>query len=325
MSFINDYSNILNFVETKINVINTLSRTDAALVAGMAQLLNGRNNPPSNMAALLAYLQTQEIEVTTDSLVKEVTLLLGASMGSKNTVWRRAEFLADGDFTVPNNIAGDSVFITMWAGGGSGAVGYIVAGTINLFGASSGGFVTRETYACAAGDVIPVVVGLGGAGVSRNSGGITSGNDGEDSSFGTLTVKGGKKGNELLVTSVPKSSYGNCGLYLPTVTTSTGAFGTTADIILSAGSEAGYIGGANARAVNGAITAYAGGGAAGPAGNGEDAKALVDSPGGSFDAPNNSGAATGSAAVIYLSGGPKLVSSGNGGSGKVIVEWQEFA
>lgn len=325
MSSINDFSNIVSYVETKINIINTLTNTEAALVAGMAQFLNGRNNPPSNMAALLAYLQLQENDVNNDSLVKEVTLLLGASFGSKNTVWRKAEFTADSNFTVPNNIAGDSVFVTMWAGGGSGAVGYIVAGTINLFGASSGGFVTREPYACAAGDIIPVVVGLGGAGVSRNTGGITPGNDGEDSSFGTLTVIGGKRGNELLVTSVPKSTYGNCGLYLPTVTTTTGAFTTTADIILSAGSPAGYIGGSNARAVDGAITAYTGGGAAGPAGNGEDAKALVDSPGGSFDAPDNSGAATGSAVVIYLTGGPKLVSSGNGGSGKVIVEWQEFA
>jgi hypothetical protein len=67
MSSINDLSNIVSYVETKINVINTLSRTEAALVAGMAQFLSGRNNPPSNMAALLAYLQLQENDVTNDS------------------------------------------------------------------------------------------------------------------------------------------------------------------------------------------------------------------------------------------------------------------
>lgn len=325
MSFIPSYSNIVSFVEQKISVINTLSKTDAALVAAMAQLLNGRNNPPSNMPDLLNYLQIEEAQVNSDSLVKEVTLLLGAAMGSKNTIWKRAEFTADDNFTVPDSIAGDSVFVTMWGGGGSGAVGYIVAGTINLFGASAGGYVERYAYPVTAGDVITVTVGAGGAGVNRNAGGITPGNDGSDSVFGSLVAKGGKKGNELLVTSLPKAAYDNCGLYLPDVTLSTGAFTSTARIINAAGNKAGYIGGANARAVDGAITAYCGGGAAGPAGAGEDAKALVNSPGGSFDAAANSGAGTGSAAVIYLSGGPKLVSSGNGGDGKVIVEWQEFA
>ena len=195
MSFINSYDEIKAQIEERIDNIDGLSATDAALVAAAAQLLNGRNQSIANMQALLTYLQNRQDGVDDDTTVKDIVLLLGASMGSKNVVWRMREFLIDGTFTVPNNIAGGVVYVTGSGGGASGGASGASSGTVNSESGNSGCYIYRQPVNLNAGAAISVVVGAGGAAAVANipTGGnaAAAANPGQASVFGTLTIPGG--------------------------------------------------------------------------------------------------------------------------------------
>lgn len=309
MSFIN-YSNIVGYVEAKINAINTLSANEAALVAAMANLLAGRNNPPSNMLALETYLQGKENLVTDADLVKDVTLLLGASLPSKNTVWRMREFLSSDNFTVPLNIAGGLVYVTGSGGGGSGAARVFAgSGVATISGANSGCYIERRPVQVTAGDIIPVVIGAGGASVSVTSATTTAlaGNAGADSSFGTLIIQGGA-GGSLAQNVFDDTRGGWIGGYL---------FGTAQ--ILPAQNSIAYR--AGRRVQSGLVTAN--GSAAGAFGNGVDGVTALDANATAAAAGDNTGAGGGGAVVERTTGTP-TATSGAGGSGRIVVEWQEF-
>lgn len=318
MSFIDSYTNIIEYIEDKIAVINTLSASDAALVAAMANLLDGRNKPPSNMAALKLYLETKENEVTDSSLVKDVTLLLGAAMPSKNTVWKMREYLTDGTFVVPDNIAGNVVYVTGCGGGGCGGVQQwnpsIGAGGSVLLGGAGGFWGVKVPFAVTAAQVVAVTIGTGGAGVSINNFiASPSLNNGTSSFFGSLAFGGG----------FADSSNGG---FKPErrITTVSGSGDTT---LLEPDSSGLFSSGVTqASIVSGTQFYRAGGGACGLFGSGGNG--ALDTTGDvnvtAQSAPANSGAG-GGAALRYTSGtAPVIVTSGAGGSGRVIVEWQEF-
>lgn len=304
MSFI-DYSNIIGYVEDKINIINTLPANEAALVAAMANLLAGRNNPPSNMLALETYLQGKENLVTDADLVKDVTLLLGASLPSKNTVWKMREFLVNDNFTVPLNIAGDVVYVTGCGGGSSGqAVVNPPAQSGDAIPGWSGCFVDRAPLQVTAGAVIPVTIGTGGAAQSISGGtaavDVSAVASGGDTTFGTLlTIKGGERRRGAW----SPASIGNANT--------------------SGQSSIRFVGGFGAQN-SGFANAKAYGAPAGAFGNAPNGATLLGVNGTATDAPANSGASGASICIQNNTAGALTATSGAGGSGRIIVEWQEF-
>jgi hypothetical protein len=287
-------------------------------VAAAAQLLNGRNQPISNMPILLEYLQDKQDLVADTTTIKEIVLLLGASMGSKNVVWKMQEFLADGTFTVPNNIAGGVVYVTGSGGGGSGGVqqwspAQGASGSV-LLGGAGAFWGVRMPVKVSALQAVSVTVGSGGAAVAINDF-IASPelNNGEASSFGTLSFPGGAASSsdggfkpERRVRTI--SGGGDTTLLEPD---KTGLFKS---------------GSTQSSTVSGTNFYRATGGACGLFGNGGNG--VVSTTGSANltagSAPANSGAG-GGAALRYTSGTtPVVVTSGAGGSGRIIVEWQEF-
>lgn len=303
MSFLDSYANIVDYIEAKIAVINTLSTSDAALVAAMANLLDGRNNPPSNMAALQAYLEGKELEVTDSSLIKDVTLLLGASLPSKNTVWKMQEFLSDGDFEVPLNIAGGMVYVTGCGGGPSGQAAVFPPATATLVSAGwSANYIFRRPVSVVAGSAIAVVIGTGGpaqtittaSGAPQTISAIVAGTQ---SSFGAMVIGAGSERK---------------GAYRPALTTSEIS---QSSIAYSAGLNVQNVTWPQGRAL---------GAPAGPFGNGPDGVTVRGVNGQGIDAPANSGAPGGSVTAENNTAGSLTAISGVGGSGRIIVEWQEF-
>lgn len=100
--------------------------------------------------------------------------------------WESQTFTSSGSFTVPNSV--DAVYIELWGGGGSGAS----TGSGAVFGGEAGenfnGFV-----AVTPGASIAVTIGAGGA-APPLSAASQDGNDGGDSSFGSLIARGGRGG-----------------------------------------------------------------------------------------------------------------------------------
>jgi len=100
-------------------------------------------------------------------------------------------FTASGTFKAPAGIT--KVYISMIGGGGSGNCGYNSGATTSRSGAggSSGAYCIKLPFTVIAGNNYTVTVGAGGicAGV-----GDPNGEDGADSVFDSLTVKGGKHG-----------------------------------------------------------------------------------------------------------------------------------
>jgi len=327
MSFINSYDEIKAQIEERIDNIDGLSATDAALVAASAQLLNGRNQPISNMPILLEYLQDKQDLVADTTTIKEIVLLLGASMGSKNVVWRTREFLANGTFTVPNNIAGGVVYITGCGGGGSGASSGYNSGNGGLTTGGAGGFyVEKYPVPVSAADSIPAIIGVGGLPAVNTGAGTDLGNDGGDSVFGSLVIKGGEGGIN--------SGTSNSGRVCPKggfITSHYSVNPSVSSVLVSSGdyvhgsfSGFGSPGDAARTIASSRIAAPTGGGA-GYFGSGGNAAVSSNNDVTASSALPNTGAGGGAAATIYPTSTPtKTVTSGAGGSGRIIVEWQEF-
>ncbi len=308
MSFIN-FSNIKAYIESKINVINTLTTIEASQVAVNAFQLARIGYAPSNLSALETYLSNKEAAVSATDELKYITQLLGSSTPTKSVVWRMREFLTDGTFTVPNNLAGDCVYITGSGGGGSGGAGVFLASTtLSLGGANSGCYIKKQPYASAPSSTVSVTVGAGGAPVSATSSGpttITNGQPGGDSIFGGLILKGGQGGRRS--NTAPPIGGWKGGREV-----SGAVFPPESSIMYSGGNVGIFL---NA-------TAY--GSAAGGFGSGADGKGSQDVNDNGFAAANNSGAGGGSVCTQIASASSVTATSGAGGSGRFIVEWQEF-
>ena len=320
MSFIQDYSDIVSYVESKIDALDSLSPTDAALVCAMAQLLSGRNQSISNLDSALSYLQGRQNSVELTTAIKEVTLLLGAAMASKNTVWRSREYLADGEFVPPLNIAGNTVWITGCGGGGGGAC--LITQPPNsgsVAGANAGCYVYRRPMIVTPSLPVPVIVGAGGAPVSvtYDPAGpalvFATGNAGESSFFGSLEIPGGDGALYSNSLSVSANRGGWTG--------GSGDLFNYSRIRQPQNSIAYRCGETKREPTNSAAWAHgSAGGAFGDAGAGA---VYFAASGSAQDAPDNSGAGGGSVS-INSSSVSLTATSGRGGSGRIIVEWQEF-
>jgi hypothetical protein len=309
MSFIN-FSNIKAYIESKINVINTLTTIEASQVAVNAFQLARIGYAPSNLSALETYLSDKEAAVSTTDELKYITQLLGSSTPTKSVVWRMREFLADGTFTVPNNLAGDCVYITGSGGGGAGAAQVTGAAIITISGANSGCFIERQPYSCSLGESILVEIGAGGVPVNssvRTTAPINGGNGG-DTRFGTILISGGEGAG---IGNVPPQAGGRYGGY----SSNTNQFRAESSLRFPAGAS-----------TTGSITSVllVQGSAAGFFGRGESAAAAINANATAESADPNSGAGGGSCGVSVTAGGPFTATSGAGGSGRIIVEWQEF-
>lgn len=282
-------------------------------------LLNSANMSPADrdkLSAILASLVNTQtlvpgVEQQITDMETEIGEIVAAINNIKVPVWKMQVFDANGTFTVPDAIAGNVVYVTGSGGGGGGAA--FIMGTANngVGGACSGCYIEKQPYPVNVGDLITVVVGVGGAPVSANA--ITAnpiyGNDGQESSFGSLMMPGGSGGGELTGGTTQARSGGWIGGYIA----STAVFVAQNSIRYRASSRVT------------ALTAVAMGAAAGAFGDGADGAASSGSSVTAGSALPNTGAAGGG--VVFFTGVPPTITitSGAGGSGKIIVEWQEFA
>ena len=95
-------------------------------------------------------------------------------------------FTSSGTFSVPTGIT--SVDVLVVAGGASGGKAHGSSGT---GGGGAGGLIYRPGFTVTPGGTVSVTVGCGGAPQGQPNG---TGNNGQDSVFGTLTAKGGGGG-----------------------------------------------------------------------------------------------------------------------------------
>ncbi|QBQ56196.1 glycine-rich domain-containing protein [Nitrosococcus wardiae] len=191
------------------------------------------------------------------------------------------EFLSSGTWTRPRGV--NWVWVLLVGGGGSGSVS---VGSTNAAGAHGGEIVFLPVRVT--GDVT-VTIGAGGA--SKSGGGY--GNDGGDTTFGSLaTARGGLGGNNTSA-RFSAAPWAFCGLMAKGGDSSNNG----GESIPGFGN-----GGANAN------SSLGGGGASG--GDGTDASTTSSS-----NAADNSGGGTGA--------GGNGNSSGAGGSGRAYVFWME--
>lgn len=212
------------------------------------------------------------------------------------------------NWTAPLNLAGNTVWITGCGGGGSGAENASISGN-DAYGGFGGCFVEKVPVIVTAGAAYAVTIGAGGAGVN-----VGNGQAGGDTTFGSLlTIKGGSGGEDLSTSDVsvmqrlsekrgirPAIIDFNASPYRP---------------IQIAESVNGNVCGASVGATGG--DGEASGGAAGYFGNGANSAASSSSTNAPA-APANSGAGGG---CVY---GASVSTSGAGGSGRLIIEWEEF-
>lgn len=282
-------------------------------------LLNSANMSPADrdkLSAILASLvNTQTLVPGVEQQITDIETEIGDIVAAINNikvpVWKMQVFDANGTFTVPDAIAGTVVYVTGSGGGGGGAAFIMSGANDGVGGACSGCYIEKQPYTVSAGDSITVTIGAGGAPVSANA--ITAlpvyGNDGQASYFGEMVINGGSGGGELTGGTSQNRKGGWVGGYIAGAT----VFIPQNSTRFRASSRAS------------ALSAIAMGSAAGAFGDAGDAAASSGSAITAGSALPNTGAAGGG--VVFFTGVPPTITitSGAGGSGKIIVEWQEFA
>lgn len=197
-------------------------------------------------------------------------------------------FTGSGTFTVPAGIT--SVWVTMVGGGGSGGSN---AQSSGAGGGGGGAYCLKRAVSVTPGAGVAVTIGGGGGGVNNSDG-----NDGGASSFGSVSVSGGIGGLGQSTFSMGGAGGGNGGVGIgtnnasgrqPYPATGPGGRGGKSDTTTYWGSFSGGGGGLFGDGTNGS--------------NNNSASAGANTGAGSGGASNGAW------------------SSGNGGSGMVIVEW----
>lgn len=225
-------------------------------------------------------------------------------------------FNSNGTWTKPTDAV--KVLVQAWGAGGSGAKSN--AGGNGVGGGGGGQYIEMWVDASVLSATESVTVGTGGAAISNNN---TNGNNGSDSSFGSLLVaNGGKSG---ITNSPANDGTGGDG---GTPDYGSGNFMSVSGLWGAGGVEAVGVNGLYSAGGGGATlasTGYTGGnsiyGGAGGGGAGSSAgNGGTSILGGNGGAGSTSGTATSGSAPG--GGGGGTVSSGNsgaGGSGRVIV------
>jgi hypothetical protein len=205
------------------------------------------------------------------------------------------------NWTAPANLAGNTAWLTGCAGGGSGAQ---ISSTGSAIGGFGGAYCIRRPVIVAPSTSYAATIPAGGA--ADTSG---NGNAGGDLSFGSLvTLKGGKGG--------ASTSSGAASRFFDAMQAS----GVRPNIFVDTSSTDKVVA-FPADTVNGNVCgesssttdSYATGGAAGLFGNGGNASSSTTAQ----SALDNTGA--GGGAVRNVGG-----TSGAGGSGCLVIEWEEF-
>ena len=111
----------------------------------------------------------------------------GSQLTNLPTTTRSQLFTSTGTFTAPTGVT--TVYITGCAAGGGGG-GYDSGQHYGASGAGSGAYVFRSPYLVTAGNSYTVTIGANGTGGATNN----NGTDATNSSFGSYTLVGGKKG-----------------------------------------------------------------------------------------------------------------------------------
>lgn len=225
------------------------------------------------------------------------------------TIRKIAVITSSQNWVAPAGLVGGKVWLTGCAAGGSGAENTYLSDN-SAYGGCGGCYVERFPVPVTAGATYAVVIPAGGAGVTSGNGSA-----GGDLTFGSLlTIKGGSGGKTINAASGS------------TIASSIGAMRGIKPFVIDynqASSRIDFL--SIADAVNGNVcgnhdtrnTGVGTGGAAGYFGNGGAAASsgsTINAPA----APANSGAGGG---CVY---GASPSTSGAGGSGKLIIEWDEF-
>jgi hypothetical protein len=321
MSFGIDYTALKGVTENNIAALNTSSSQESvALVALAAYQLQAIGLPPANLSALVSLQQSIINGLNTSSALDSVAIQAASAIPRKSVVWRMQEFAANSSFTTPDNLAGDVVYITGIGGGGSGAASnQDPASTALATGGSGGFYCLKRPVQVTTGTSYAVTIGAGGAAVVAAYSVSSNGNAGGATSFGTLLSLAGGTGGRASdpLTNQPRGGFNAGSVYLGYSST-TLATNTPIWLNDSENSE-GYKGGA----FKSSTRVLATGGGAGLFNDGGDAQAISLSNGVAVSALDNSGAGGGGCSVTS-NPATFTATSGAGGSGRLIVEWQEY-
>jgi len=224
--------------------------------------------------------------------------------------WNSQTFTATGTFTLPTNLYGNMVWVTICGGGGGGGYG---GASYPGGGGGAGGAV--EMCPCFVNSDVTVTIGTGGAG---GTSGTPAGGNGLASSIGSVSATGGKGG--IRGTALAMNQYGGNsgdgargGLYFSVGSTTTG-------INKGQGGRSGGGGGAGSAMSNyagdGGDSTYFPGGAGGSSrGGGGGASIFATGGAGASGAGGAGSQGSGGAG-----GGPSSTYNGGaGGDGKCIV------
>jgi hypothetical protein len=322
LSFGIDYTQLQAVKENNIAALSVSSSQESiALVALAAYQLQAIGLPPSNLSTLVSIQQALINSLSTGSGLDSVAIQAASAIPRKSVVWRVQEFLADGTFTAPDNLAGDVVYITGCGGGGSGAARNADPADIALSTGGSGGFYClKRPLPVTIGTSYAVTIGGGAAAVVSAYATTANGAAGSATTFGALLALSGGTGGRASdpLTTQPRGGFNAGSVYLGYSSTTLAA-NTTIWLNDSENSE-GYKGGAFKASTRVLST----GGGGGLFGNGGDAQALSGITGAADSAIANSGGGGGGCSITSSSGAGLTATSGAGGSGRLIIEWQEY-
>lgn len=219
------------------------------------------------------------------------------------TIRKIAVITSSQNWVVPPGLVGDKIWLTGCAAGGSG--GQVAAGGFAC-GGFGGAYCEQLPVPVTAGATYAVVIPAGGA--AQSSG---NGNSGGDLTFGSLlTIKGGRGGRSQSGTGATIAQFldfVSCSGVKPNVFISSTVAGLGVASI-AADTVNGNVAGASNTAA-----ASCTGGAAGLFGNGTAATNNTAAAAADANSGAGGGASTNTSGV-----------SGAGGSGKLIIEWDEF-
>jgi hypothetical protein len=205
-------------------------------------------------------------------------------------------FTSSGSFTSP--ITG-TIYLSGTAGGGGGGSSQTTAAGVVSSGASGGGagqWIRRQPYTVTLGQVIPITIGVGGAGGAAGGAG---GNQGGSTIIGSLVILTGGGGGLI-----------NSSATTPAV--AAGVLGGT-----------GYPGGELSSTTNQYSGGRGGAGGSNPFGSGGFPSPGTNggATGGGVSALPNTGCGGGGAGGSFGSGAATGAAGGAGGSGYAVIEW----